>query len=46
MTITRHNYKEELCNFYEDRIARLTDRYEQLLFQHSTTLSNYHFCKV
>ncbi|CDW81066.1 UNKNOWN [Stylonychia lemnae] len=32
--ITRHNFKEELLNFYEDKLNQLHDKYEYLLLTH------------
>eukprot|EP00347_Sterkiella_histriomuscorum_P009187 403342191 len=32
--ITRHNFKEELLNFYEDKLQQLHDKYEHLLITH------------
>jgi len=34
-TLTRHNYKEELLNYYEDRLKRLSEKYEHILISHN-----------
>ena len=45
-TLTRHNFKEELTNIYEDRLSKLQDRYEQLLITHAKQQTHLHMLKV
>ena len=45
-TYTKHNYKEELVNFLEDRLQRLTEKYEYLLLQFNSQASHFHLCRL
>lgn len=34
-TLAKHNFKEELVNFYEEKLGKLSERYEHLLITHT-----------
>lgn len=45
-TMTKHNFKEALMEWLEDKLSQSQDKYESLLLSHTSSLAHLHMCKV